>query len=123
MVKRNIRPTVQYWTAKRILKRTTRIGLLVLQKHILKRLNALQLLELLKLILKKTNTASATIDTAKTHTQDKPLQCTINGTSNTHTKEKHSSLTHTIRQIHFLHYYNSSYIDSANYSFKFQIKK
>ena len=47
-----------------MLKRTTRIGLLVLQKHILKRLNALQLLELLKLILKKTNTASATIDTA-----------------------------------------------------------
>ena len=102
--------------------RTTRIGLLVLQQHILKRLNALQLLELLKLILKKTNTASTTIDTAKTHTQDKPLQCTINGTTNTHTKEEHSSLTHTIRQIHFLHYYNnSSYIDSANYSFKFQI--
>ena len=58
---------------------TTRIGLLLLQKHILKRLNALQLLELLKLILQKTNTASATIDTAKTHTQDKPLQCIING--------------------------------------------
>ena len=71
----------------------------------------------------KENQHSATIDTATTHTQDKPLQCTINGTTNTHTKEKHSSLTHKIRQIYFLHYYNnSSYIDSANYSFKFQTK-